>query len=124
MFLIRGFIFDVETITVLTFFTIGLSYVLTGSKVGYPVRFMVCLLLKVVRLTFLWPLVQCPPCFGWWAGLGVGLITGFEIGGAVQLAFTACGVLGIIQAALGGDGIAAGEDFESIFAELLGEKNG
>jgi len=44
--------------------------------------------------------------------LGIGFLVGGHWAGAIQLAFTACGLTAVIQNVVG---VAADEDFEEIF---------
>jgi len=40
----------------------------------------------------------------------------------IQSAFTTCGIMAIINAFIGGNGIAAAEDFEKVFSEMEKEE--
>jgi len=109
---------DLSELTVLVLFSLGISQVITGSKIGYPARFLFCLVTWKLRLKPLWGLVQCPYCNAWWSGAFIALVYGFSPVQAVQAAFTACGVMAIVNAFIGGNGIAAAEDFEIVFSEM------
>lgn len=63
----------------------------------------------------------CPSCNNWWTGFALGFALGGTWIKAFQLAFISCGLTGVLQHFLGGDGMAANEDFEEIFK---GVKNG
>jgi hypothetical protein len=105
---------DLQQIITLALLAMGVAAVITGSKAGYPIRFLWCRLAPRP----LWGLVRCPYCNAWWGGLvgAVVLLPSLEHWLAwLQAAFTSCGVVRVIQAALGGDGIAMIEDFETVF---------
>lgn len=95
--------------------TLGISYVITGSRIGYLIRFAFCALTNRKILKELWYLVRCPPCNSWWAGLAVSLLSKASLVQSVAMAFICCGITAVIQHALGGDGLAANEDFEELF---------
>ena len=101
----------------LVLFALGISYVITGSKIGYPVRFVWCRLTRWAHNAVVspWKLVTCPPCNAWWAGAALAFWAELWWTDILQVAFTACGIVAVVQAALGGDGIAASEDFEELF---------
>lgn len=94
---------------------IGISYVITGSRIGYPIRFMFCGALNFKGLREFWYLVKCPACNAWWAGAAIAFLAGVTWLQLIAIAFTCCGVVAVIQIALGGDGYAANEDFEELF---------
>jgi len=73
----------------------GLSYVITGSLIGYLVRLPARLILKKAKLD---TLAFCPSCNAWWGALFIALLSGLCIVGALQCAFVACGVAAIAQA--------------------------
>jgi hypothetical protein len=113
-------------ITLLTFsnlvapvlLAIGMAQVVTGSGAGYPLRFVSCLILAKLRMRWLWNMVRCPYCCAWWMGLVIGIVTRLEWFQWIQLAFTSCGVMAVIQSALGGNGLGAFEDFDKVFEGL------
>jgi len=95
---------------------LGITYVITGSEIGYWLRALWCLLLSWSRPTrYWWAIVRCPSCNNWWTGLVVGFVVSHAWLPALQLAFISCGLTGVLQHVLGGDGIAANEDFDEIF---------
>jgi len=102
----------------LVLFALGVSQVITGSKIGYPIRFVFCLVTWRLGLKSLWGLVQCPYCNAWWSAAFIALVYGFSPIQAVQAAFTTCGVMATINAFIGGNGLAAAEDFEIVFSEM------
>lgn len=107
--------FDLSTTITLILVAIGISAVVTGSKIGYPIRFVWCRLLP--RPT--WGMVRCPYCNAWWGGALAAVAHSPDPAqwlAWLQVAFSACGVMRITQSALGGDGIAMVEDFEKVFA--------
>ncbi len=104
-------------LAVIVLVAVGLSAVVTGSKIGFPVRFIFCRVTWAIHPTLrhLWGTVRCPYCNAWWGGATVALLVYGWSWWVLQAAFIACGVMRVVQAALGGDGIAMVEDFESIF---------
>lgn len=95
----------------------GLTYIITGSEIGFLVRGLWCgVLFRWARP--LWPLVRCPPCNAFWTGAAVGLLFGpLDFFTIAEVAVAACGVTALIQKILGGDGIAASDSEEDL---LLG----
>jgi hypothetical protein len=110
-----------ETVTAFLV-ALGLTYVITGAEVGFPLRFAWCWLFQWHCITrILWALVRCPPCNAWWSGLLVGFLVGGFVP-ALQMAFVSCGLVAVLQFVLGGDGIASNEDFFEVFVEPRREK--
>ena len=106
---------DLSTTATLILVAAGISAVVTGSNIGYPIRFVWCRLLP--RPT--WGMVRCPYCNAWWGGVLAAAVHSPDPSqwlSWLQVAFSACGVMRVVQAALGGDGIAMVEDFESVFS--------
>lgn len=106
--------FDLQTLATVILWAIGASAVITGSKIGYPIRFAWCFALPKA----LWGMVRCPYCNAWWSGLVVAIVFAPQLDwwpAWLQSAFSACGVVRVLQAALPGDGIAMVEDFEQVF---------
>jgi len=102
----------------LVLFALGLSYVVTRSEIGFPLRFLWCYVLrglyrKVGRVVSPWSLVLCPSCNSWWMGLILALVVGGSWFEALQVAFSTCGLMAILQAMAGGD-IAPADDMEAI----------
>lgn len=106
-------LFGLPTTVVLVLFAVGISAVITGSRIGYPIRFAWCFVFRRARP--LWGMVRCPYCNAWWAGLVVAILAdpSWSWLAWLQIAFTSCGVVRLFQAWLGGDGIAMVEDFDS-----------
>lgn len=108
------FFFGLQDLAVMILWAIGTSAVVTGSKIGFPIRFAWC----YVMPRFLWGMVQCPYCNAWWGGLVAGIIysPSWDHWPAwIQVAFSACGIVRVLQAALLREGIAMFEDFEQAF---------
>lgn len=107
-------------LAVLITLAFGLTYIITGSAIGFVVRALWCGVLfrhRYLRKTF-WPLVRCPPCNSFWSGAAVGVLFGpWDPFTVLQVGISSCGVTALIQAILGGDGIAANEDEKDL---LLG----
>ena len=100
---------------------LGLTYVITGSVIGYRVRFLWCAVFKWQPLSRFQAIVRCPSCNAWWTGAATAFIAGLPLTNVIQLAFTSCGVVALLQAFLGGDGIAADEDMEKILKEVFND---
>jgi len=113
---------ELSNLIPIVLFALGISQVITGSQIGYPIRFLFCLVTWKIRLKHLWGLVQCPYCNAWWSGAAIAFIYGFCPMQIIQSAFTTCGIMAIINAFIGGNGIAAAEDFEKVFSEMEKEE--
>jgi hypothetical protein len=85
---------------VLIIVAVGASFVVTGSTLGYPLRWLAFKILGWVGRGPVWldSLVRCPYCHAWWEGLFWAIITGHPIWQSLQVAFAACGVAAIVQA--------------------------
>jgi len=75
---------------------LGISYVITGSVIGYWARVV------WFALTFWLPgnletLAFCPSCNAWWGGLVTALLTGSSIWVALQCAFVSCVTAAVVQ---------------------------
>jgi len=94
--------------------TLGMSYVLTGSVIGFYVRFVWWHLTH--RLGNLKTLAFCPSCSSWWIGglLSLGLGATWPV--ILQCAFASCGVAAIVQSQFGlaaeDEDIISGKDDE------------
>lgn len=109
-------IIEIEHFFEMILVAIGLSYVLSGSVIGRPLRFIWCSTLKHLHLSYFWSIMTCPPCNAWWVGLGVGLAYGLGLN-SLALAFATCGVVAIIQAMTLSIGLQAEEDYNEILGE-------
>lgn len=59
--------------------SLGLTYIVTDSEIFRPIK-------ARIKSDFIWDLLSCPQCFGFWAGLGIGWIYGFNpIAGALMI---------------------------------------
>jgi hypothetical protein len=108
---------DLNTFIQVVLWAIGITYVVTGSRIGYPLRFVWCFLFNRWGLSRLWALATCPPCNAWWVGFFLAVWHGFNIPTMFQMAFTCCGVVATIQAVGLQIGLNANEDFDKIFGE-------
>jgi hypothetical protein len=110
-------------LVVIVLVALGLSAVITGSKIGFPIRFLYCRITWAIHpvLHHSWGLVRCPYCNAWWSAAAIALMVYGWSWWILQAAFTACGLVRVVQAILGGDGIAMVEDFQTVFE---GEDNG
>lgn len=95
----------------------GLTYIITGSDIGFIARGLWCgVLFRWAKS--MWPIVRCPPCNAFWTGALVGFLFGpLNVFTVLEVAVCSCGVTALIQKILGGDGIAANDDEEDL---LLG----
>lgn len=93
----------------------GLTYTVVGSKIGYPLRFFGCLILYKIRLSYFKNLITCPPCNIFWTAGALSYLLGYDVFQIAQIAFSACGVMAVLQYLLGGDGIGAPENFDELF---------
>ena len=122
MFHVKTF-FDLQSTIVLVLVALGISAAITGSKIGYPIRFLWCRIMP--RPT--WGMVRCPYCNAWWSGLVSAIVAVPDPSrwlAWIGAAFASLGTVRVIQAALGGDGIAMVEDFEKVFAKNGGAEQG
>jgi hypothetical protein len=89
-----------ETLITLVLIAVGASFVVTGSTIGYPIRWLGYRVLGWVGRDPVWgdSIVRCPYCHAWWEGFIWSLFTGRRIWEALQVAFVACGVAAIVQA--------------------------
>lgn len=106
---------DLNIFIQIVLFAVGITYVITGSTIGYPLRFVWCLIFHKCRLPYLWALATCPPCNAWWIGFILAAIYEINLLIMVQMAFTCCGVVAIVQAIGLQIGLNADEDFNEIF---------
>jgi MFS superfamily sulfate permease-like transporter len=90
-------------------FAVGLSYVVTGALIGYPLRVLGFLSLRWCPLP-LSTLFFCPSCNAWWMGAGLALWAGQSWQHTIQCAFTSCLLAAIVQAQWG----LAADDREAI----------
>lgn len=102
-------------ITPLVLCAVGVSIVITGTKAGYPVRLIWCWIWRWRYTRWVWDFMRCPYCNAFWSGLLVGWVMQLPLIQLFQVAITTCGLVRILQVALGGDGIAMVEDFEAFF---------
>lgn len=103
----------------------GITYIVTGSTIGYWFRMIWCALLQWCAFTrYWWPVMTCPPCNAFYSGALVGLLVTGSMLKAFEIAIIHLGVVGLLQTFLGGNGIApTDEDFEEILG-LTGEEDG
>ena len=101
---------------------LGLTYVITGSRAGLLLRTVGCYVLRAVRLKFLWPLLQCPPCNAWWTGAALAALlyppsSPIDWVNLPVLGFISCGFVAVVNFWLGGQ-LSANEDFEAVFKRV------
>jgi hypothetical protein len=103
-----------DFIVVMVLLYIGISYVLTGSKVGHPLRFAWCWVLDKLHLSYFWALMTCPPCNSWWVGFIGTTLIGFSLDISFVMAFITCGVTATIQGIAYGIGLGPEEDYNKL----------
>lgn len=84
----------------LVLIALGGSYVITGSTIGYPLRWLAYKTLGWIGREPVWAdsLVRCPYCHAWWEGLFWAWVTGHSWIEAIQVAFATCVLAAIVQA--------------------------
>ena len=102
-----------EIITIILI-SIGISYVLSGSKIGHPFRFAWCFVLDRLHVSYFWSIMTCPPCNSWWVGLAVSLAYGYSVLSSIAAAFATCGCVAAIQAIGLSIGMQAEEDYNEL----------
>jgi len=79
---------------------LGVSFVLTGSTIAFPIRLVAFHTLG--RLQFgpirMDSLFRCPYCNAWWGGLAIAAFSGFPIAQWLQCAFASCVLAAVVQA--------------------------
>ena len=100
----------------LSLWAVSIAYVITGTKIGFPLRVLGFHALKWCPLP-LSTVFFCPSCNAWWQGAAIGILAGWEWPAVVQLAFTSCLLAAIMQLQWG---LAA--DDEEVVANLFDRK--
>ena len=104
------------TLIQLTLLGAAIGFVITGTLIGYPIRVLGYLATKWCPPP-LGTVFFCPYCCSWWMGLGVGFWAGLPWQNCIQIAFTSCLAMAMIQAEWG---LAADDKAE--IAELFGKE--
>lgn len=100
-----------DYLTVVVLIALGVSYVVTGSEIGFWIRaFWFLFLFKVPLLRRLIKLSTCPSCCAWWAGLVTAFLSGASLWVALQCSFVSCGLAAVAQGVAG----LAAEDEDDI----------
>lgn len=100
-----------DTLSILVLVGFGMSFVVTGSTIGKPLRIMAWLTLRHTRLD---SLARCPYCCAWWCAFALAAVSGLPWWQWLEAAFATCGVAAIVQAQWR---LAASEDFDSATQE-------
>lgn len=89
-----------QDLLVLVLIAVGCSFVITGSTIGYPIRFIAYKALGWIGSDPIWldSIARCPYCHAWWQGFGWAWYTGHGFWESLQAAFVACGIAAIVQA--------------------------
>jgi len=104
----------IEELVRMIVIAVGITYVLVGSKIGHPLRFLWCWVLDRLHISYFWAIMTCPPCNSWWTGLLLSLAIGHGFGESLQVAFATCGVVATIQAVGLSIGLGAEEDYSEL----------
>ena len=91
---------EIKDLCALVLMSAGLAFVVTCTKAGYPIRLLWAAIFRHRWFRWTWNLVMCPHCNSWWSGGIVSLLLGYPWYQALQVAFTACGSVFILQRAL------------------------
>lgn len=89
-----------QDLLVLVLIAVGGSFVVTGSTIGYPLRWLAYRVLGWVGHGPVWldAIARCPYCHAWWEGFAWAWFTGHSLWPSLQVAFAACGVAAVVQA--------------------------
>lgn len=90
---------------------LGMAFVVTGSKIGKPIRILAWFLLRHVRLD---AVARCPYCCAWWCAFALAALSGLPWWQWLEAAFATCGVSAVVQAQWS---LAASEDFDATSQE-------
>lgn len=104
----------VEEFFKLLLIAVGITYVLSGSRIGHPIRFVWCWILDKLRLAYFWSILICPPCNAWWTGFAVTAWYGNPLIDCFAVAFASCGVVASVQAVGLSIGLQAEEDYNKL----------
>lgn len=91
---------DLKALATLVPIAVGLALVITCTKATYPLRVAWAFVFRPKWLRWTWKLVMCPHCNSWWSGGAIALLTGFHWSQALQVAFTTCGIVYMLQRVL------------------------
>jgi len=98
----------------MVFISLGVTYVLVGSRIGHPIRFVWCWLLDKIYLSYFWSILLCPPCNAWWSGLAVATWFECTLEHSLFIAFTSCGIAAIVQGIALSVGLESTEDYKKL----------
>lgn len=98
----------------------GISYVITGSQIGFWVRLLWWKATHWIPLMSLDALAFCPSCNAWWTGLVAAVSTGSSWIVALQCAFASCLLMAAAQSQWG----LAAADEDEIRGFWKGKANG
>jgi hypothetical protein len=103
---------DLELLVWITIVAVGMSFVATGSTIGYPLRLIAFHTLGRAQAgpLRLDSLLRCPYCNAWWGAGILSYLIACPWWVCLAHAFAACGIAAIVQAQWG---LAAHDDFET-----------
>lgn len=91
---------SLQDLLVIVAIAVSASFVVTGSTIAYPIRWLAYRLLGWIGYGPVWldSIARCPYCHAWWEGLAWAWFTGHNWWQSLQVAFVSCGVAAIVQA--------------------------
>jgi hypothetical protein len=80
--------------------TAGISFVITGSTIAYPIRLVAFHTIGKLRIGPIHfdSLFRCPFCNAWWVSFGLSFLIQLPWWQALANAFVACLIMGVAQA--------------------------
>jgi len=107
------FTMDLVTLFEVILLSLGISYVITGSLIGFPIRVIGNLATRRLPIP-LKVLFFCPSCNAWWCGFFIAILIKLSWVNWLLCAFSSCIVAAMIQAQcnLAADDM---EDIDKIF---------
>lgn len=90
-------VLGIEELTAMVLIATGISLAVTCTKAGYPIRYFWCSLWRWRWTRWLWKPALCPHCNSFWSGTAVAWVLGYSWPQILQVAFTALGIVYILQ---------------------------
>lgn len=89
-----------SNLLVITLIALGGSFIVTGSTLAYPLRWLAYKTLGWIGHGPVWAdsLVRCPYCHAFWEGFFWSWVTGHSLFECLQAAFVVCGIAAVVQA--------------------------
>ena len=103
-----------SAVIITALFSLGMTYIITGSEIGFWPRLVWCFLLRWHPITrYWWAVVRCPPCNAFWTGFFCFWVALDSFWFAACFAVIQCGLVAVLQKLLGGNGLAADENMHA-----------